>query len=122
MDYHEYVERMKGLTCPIARVAVRFQDGTDTIIPYQSYTRQMSALKQVHGLSEALRFLPESERELAGILERERMKRDYHAEAGNIGAYLDSLKQETLRGRMDEARKRTAALKGRAGSRNVPER
>ena len=122
LDYHEHVERLKGLTCLIARVAVRFQDGTETIIPYQSYNRQMSALKQAHGLPEALRFLPESERELAVILERERMKRDYHAESGNIGEYLDILKQETLRGRMDEARKRTAAPKGRTGSRSVPER
>ena len=122
LDYHEHVERLKGLTCPIARVAVRFQDGTETIIPYQLYNRQMSALKQSHGFPEAIRFLPESERELAVILRRERMKHDYHAEPGDIGEYLDSLKQETLRGRMDEARKRAAAPKGRAGSRSVPER
>lgn len=56
------------------------------------------------------------------ILGRERMKRDYHAEPGDIGEYLDSLKQETLRGRMDEARKRTAEPIGRISSRSVPER
>lgn len=122
MDYHEHVECLKSLTCPITRVAVWFQDGTETIIPHQSYNRQMTVLKQAHGLPEAIRFLPENERELAVILRRERMKRDYHAEPGVIGAYLDSLKQESFRGRMDEARKRTAALKGRTGSRSVMER
>ena len=122
LDYHEHVERLKGLTCPITRIVVRFRDGTETILPYQSYNRQMSALKQGHGLPETIRFLPENERELTVILRRERMKRDYHSKPGDIGEYLDSLKQETLRGRMDEARKRTIAPTGRIGSRSVTER
>ena len=122
LDYHEHVERLKGLTCPITRIAVRFQDGTETILPYPSHTRQMSALKQVHGLSETIRLLPESERELTVILRRERMKRDYHAKPGDIEEYLETLKQETLRGRVDEARKRIIAPIGRKDTRSVTER
>ena len=52
--------------------------------------------------------LPESERELAMILKRERFQRSYHAVTGDIKEYMEGLKKNTLRGRLKEAR--TAAI------------
>lgn len=47
-------------------------------------------------------YKPGSERELAVILKRERFKRSYHAEPGNIKEYIDSLRKDTVRGQLKE--------------------
>ena len=39
LDYGSHVERTKSLTCPIEKVSVVFEDGTNIIIPYQNRRR-----------------------------------------------------------------------------------
>ena len=48
-----------------------------------------------------MQYAPESERELAVILRRERLKRDYHAKPGNVQEYMEKLKKAS---RNDPAR------------------
>lgn len=50
-----------------------------------------------------------SERELAVILRRERLKRDYHAKPGNVQEYMEKLKKASMRGRLKEAQAAVAA-------------
>lgn len=103
LDYAEHVERVKLLTCPIGKVAVTFEDGTNIILPYQDQRRLMNELTPLHGNPKIMTELPENERELAMILKRERFKCSYHAVSGDIKAYIDGLKKSTMRGRLKEA-------------------
>lgn len=108
LDYAEHVERVKLLTCPIGKVAVLFEDGARIKIPYQNQSQLINELMPVHGKPQSITGLPESERELAIILKRERLKRSYHATNGDIKEYIDGLKKGTLRGKLKETR--TAAV------------
>lgn len=108
LDYAKHVERVKLLTCPIEKVSVLFEDGTNVIIPYQNRRRFLNELIPTHGNPKVMTDLPESERELAMILKRERFQRSYHAVTGDIKEYMEGLKKNTLRGRLKEAR--TAAI------------
>ena len=49
-------------------------------------------------------YLPENEPELMIILKRERLKRSYHATAGNLEEYLDKLEKTTLREKLKRAK------------------
>lgn len=108
LDYPSHVERVKLLTCPIEKVSVLFEDGTNVIIPYQNRRRFLNELIPTHGNPKVMTDLPESERELAMILKRERFKRSYHAVSGDINKYMEGLKKNTLHGRLKEAQ--TAAI------------
>ena len=83
LDYGTHVERVKSLTCPIGKVAVAFEDGTNFTLPYQERRRLMNELMPLHGNPKSMTDLPESETELAMILRRERFKRSYHAVNGD---------------------------------------
>nr|WP_300901372.1 hypothetical protein [uncultured Acetatifactor sp.] len=104
LDYGSHVERVKLLACPIGKVAVLFEDGTNVIIPYRDRRQLMNELAPVHGSPKSMTDLPENERELAVILKRERLKRSCHATNGDIKEYIDSLKENTLRGKLKESR------------------
>lgn len=104
LDYPSHVERLKLLTCPIEKVSVLFEDGTNVIIPYQNRRRFLNELIPTHGNPKVMTDLPESERELALILKRERFKRSCHAVSGDIKEYVEGLKKNTLRGKLKEAR------------------
>jgi len=103
LDYASHVEHIKQLTCPIAKVTVAFEDGFVTTMPYQERRRQMNELMPKHGTPRSMFYAPESERELAVILKRERFKRDYHAVPGDLKEYMDRLKTDTLWGKLKEA-------------------
>lgn len=100
LDYPAHVERVKQLTCPITQVSVTFEDGETAVIPYDSRRRQIHELSAKHGELKAMRCLPESERELAMILRRERFKRDHNAKAGSIQEHIDGLRKKTVRGKL----------------------
>lgn len=93
LDYPSHVERVKSLSCPIDRVTVTFEDGVQFTLPYQSRRRQINELMPEHGTPKSIQYAPESERELAVILRRERLKRDYHAKPGNVQEYMEKLKR-----------------------------
>lgn len=104
LNYREYVERMKQLTCPIGNVAVAFEDGNVITIPYQERRQLMNRLMPEHGVPKTMTYLPENEPELMMILKRERFKRSYHATAGNLEEYLDKLEKTTLREKLKRAK------------------
>lgn len=104
LNYREHVERMKKLTCPIGNVAVAFEDGNIITIPYQERRQFMNRLMPEHGAPKTMTYLPENEPELMIILKRERLKRSYHATAGNLEEYLDKLEKTTLREKLKRAK------------------
>lgn len=122
LDYGSHVEWVKSLTCPIEKVSVIFEDGTNVIIPYQNRRQLIHELIPIHGNPKTMTDLPESERELAMILKRERFKRSYHAVSGDIKEYLEGLKNNTLRGRLKEARTAAAASPKPPSPNKGPER
>ena len=104
LNYREHVERMKKLTCPIGNVAVAFEDGNVITIPYQERRQLMNRFMPEHGAPKTMTYLPENEPELMIILKRERLKRSYHATAGNLEEYLDKLEKTTLREKLKRAK------------------
>lgn len=97
LDYHSHVERVKMLSCTIEKVAVFFKDGTRIILPNDSYREQIGKCKEKYGTPKFFHYLPEYEWELAKILRRERFRRNYAAETGDIKEYIDNLKKDTIR-------------------------
>lgn len=122
LDYGSHVEWVKSLACPIEKVSVIFEDGTNVIIPYQNRRQFINELIPMHGNPKTMTDLPESERELAMILKRERFKRSYHAVSGDIKEYIEGLKKNTLRGRLKEARTAAAASPKPPSPNKGPER
>lgn len=108
LDYGSHIEWVKSLTCPIEKVSVIFEDGANVIIPYQNRRQFINELMPMHGNPKSMTDLPESEREFAMILKRERFKRSYHAVSGDIKEYIEGLKKNTLCGKLKETR--TAAI------------
>lgn len=111
LEYAAHVERVKKLTCPIENVTVTFEDGTAIKLPYQSRRRLIDGLAPEHGNPTAMSYEPESERELAVILKRERFKRDYHAAPSDIKEYINGLRRNTMRGKLKEAQTAVAIQK-----------
>lgn len=66
----------------------------------------MNRLMPEHGAPKTMTYLPENEPELMMILKRERLKRSYHATAGNLEEYLDKLEKTTLREKLKKQRRR----------------
>ncbi len=122
LDYGSHVERTKSLTCPIEKVSVVFEDGTNIIIPYQNRRRLINELMPMHGNPKSMTDLPENEHELAMILKRERFKRSYHAVSGDIKEYIDGLENNTLRGKLKEARTAAATSPKPPSPNKGPER
>lgn len=122
LDYPSHVERVKSLSCPIDRVTVTFEDGVQFTLPYQSRRRQINELMPEHGTPKSIQYAPENERELAVILRRERLKRDYHAKPGNVQEYMEKLKKASMRGRLKEARTAAAASPKPPSPNKGPER
>lgn len=122
LDYPSHVERVKLLSCPIDRVTVTFEDGAQFTLPYQSRRRQINDLMPEHGSPKSMQYAPESERELAVILRRERMKRDYHAKPGHVQEYMEKLKKASMRSRLKEARAAVDAPGKGAPHKGGPER
>lgn len=122
LDYGSHVEWVKSLTCPIEKVSVIFEDGTNVIIPYQNRRQLIHELIPMHGNPKTMTDLPESERELAVILRRERLKRDYHAKPGNVQEYMEKLKKASMRSRLKEARTAAAASPKPPSPNKGPER
>ena len=122
LDYAKHVEWMKSLTCPIEKVSVVFEDGTNIIIPYQNRRRLINELMPMHGNPKSMTDLPENEQELAMILKRERFKRSYHAVIGDIKEYIDGLENNTLRGKLKEARTAAATSPKPPSPNKGPER
>lgn len=104
LDYPDHVERVKLLTCPIEKVTVTFEDGAVVTLPYQTRRQFINELSPEHGTPKFMRYEPESERELAMILKRERFKRSYQVKPGNIKEYIDGLKKSTVRGQLKSGR------------------
>lgn len=104
LDYLDHVERVKLLTCPIEKVTVTFEDGAVVTLPYQTRRQFINELSPEHGTPKFMRYEPESERELAMILKRERFKRSYQVKPGNIKEYIDGLKKSTVRGQLKSGR------------------
>lgn len=102
LDYPVHAERVKQLACPAAQAVVTFEDGESAVVPYQDRRRQINGLSEKYGTPKAIRYLPESEQELAMILRRERFERDHHAKAGNIQEHIDGLRKSTVRGQLKE--------------------
>ena len=61
------------------------------------------------GTPKYVTWQPESEKELQTILRREHVKRDYHAKPGNIQEYMESLKKDTMRGKLEKAKTAAAS-------------
>ena len=122
LDYGSHVERTKSLTCPIEKVSVVFEDGTNIIIPYQNRRRLINELMPMHGNPKSMTDLPENEHELAMILKRERFKRSYHAVSGDIKEYIDGLENNPLRGKLKEARTAAATSPKPPSPNKGPER
>ena len=108
LDYPAHVERVKLLTCPIEKVTVTFEDGAVVTLPYQNRRQFINQLSPEHGTPQFMRYEPESERELAAILKRERFKRSYRVKPGNIKEYIDGLKKSTVRGQLKSSREAKA--------------
>lgn len=104
LDYADHVEHIKQLTCPIEKVTVAFADGFVTTLPYESRRRQINELIAKHGSPKSIFYEPESERELATILRRERFKRDYHAVPGDFKEYIRRLEKDSVRNQMKESK------------------
>lgn len=104
LDYADHVEHIKQLTCPIAKVTVAFADGFVITLPYENRRRQINELMPKHGSPKSVFYEPESERELATILRRERFKRDYHAVPGDFKEYIRRLEKDSVRSQMKEAK------------------
>ena len=122
LDYPSHVERVKLLTCPIERVTVTFEDCAVFGFPYHSRRRHMNELMPVHGNPKTMFYAPESERELAVILGRERSKRSHHALPGNMQEYIETLRKGTVRGQLQESKISASTPIKKAPHKGVQER
>ena len=104
LDYGTHVERVKSLTCPIEKVAVAFEDGTNFTLPYQERRRLMNELIRLAWESKVNDgFTGKRNGAYKHILRREHVQTFLPCnESGDIQEYIDSLKKSTLRGRLKE--------------------
>lgn len=109
LDYAAHVERVKLLTCPIEKVAAAFEDGAVLTVPYEDHRQLIQGLAAEHGKAVSLSYEPESGRELAVILERERFRRSYHSAPGDMEEYIAGLQKGTMRGKLKEAQTAAAS-------------
>ena len=108
LDYHTEVERVKLLTCPIHRAALTFADGAEFSVPYETYRGYVNELSVKHGELKAIGYEPESEAELSAILSRQRYRRSFQANKGDIEKHIGDLKKTSVRGKLQEAKEAVA--------------
>lgn len=108
LDYHTEVERVKLLTCPIHRAALTFADGAEFTVPYETYRGYVNELSVKHGELKAIGYEPESEAELSAILSRQRYRRSFQANKGDIEKHIGDLKKTSVRGKLQEAKETVA--------------
>lgn len=122
LDYAAHVEQVKRLTCPIEKVEAAFEDGERITLPYHNHKALIHVLAQEHGRARSVLYEPESSRELAVILERERFKRSYHSVPGDMKEYMDGLMKGTMRGKLKEAQAAAASTRKRTSHKKEQER
>lgn len=120
LDYPSEVERVKLLTCPIHKATLTFADGAEFTVPYATYRGYVNELSVKHGDLKSIGYEPESEAELAVILKRQRYKRAYQANKGDIERHIDDLKKSSVRGRLQEAKESVAPLSEKQGRKGEP--
>lgn len=98
---HDRKDQAKEMT---DRVFASGSYGAVVTLPYQTRRQFINELSPEHGTPKFMRYEPESERELAMILKRERFKRSYQVKPGNIKEYIDGLKKSTVRGQLKSGR------------------
>lgn len=108
LDYPSEVERVKLLICPIHKATLTFADSAEFTVPYETYRGYVNELSIKHGDLKSIVYEPESELELAVILKRQKYKRAYQANKGEIGKHIDNLKKSSVRGRLQEAKESVA--------------
>ena len=118
LDYPAFAERTKALTCPVERMTAAFEDGTQYTFPYRDRRSQIAVLTSAHGAVQCITLHPESERELAMILHRERTVRGRNAKISDIGDYFAQLEKESVRSKLKAERNAKPPTKKKA----VPER
>ncbi len=118
LDYPAYAERTKALTCSVVRMTAVFEDGEQHTFPYRERRSQISALASAHGAVQCMTLHPESERELAMILRRERLARERNARASGIGDYYAQLEKKSVRSKLKVERNTKPSTKKKV----VPER
>lgn len=102
------MERVKLLTCPIHRAALTFADGAEFTVPYETYRGYVNELSVKHGELKAIGYEPESEAELSAILSRQRYRRSFQANKGDIEKHIGDLKKTSVRGKLQEAKETVA--------------
>lgn len=122
LDYSSSVERTKLLSCPIEKISVLFQDGTNVVLPYENYCNEVRGFTVKHGRVKSEECLPESMYEIAAIIRKEYIKRNYHARSGNIQEYMNVLKKASMRGKLKEAQTTAAASLKLSSLNKRPER
>lgn len=100
LDYPAYAERTKALTCSVERMTVAFEDGTQHTFSYRECRSQIAALTSAHGTVQCMTLHPESERELAMILLRERTAREWNAKVSDIGDYFVLMEKKSVRSKL----------------------
>lgn len=100
LDYPAFAERTEALTCSVERMTAVFEDGTQHTFPYRERRGQIAALTSAHGAVRRMTLHPESERELAMILHRERTGRERNAKVSDIGDYFAQLEKKSVRSKL----------------------
>lgn len=118
LDYPAYAERTKQLTCPVVCITAAFEDGTQRTFPYRERRGQIAALTSAHGAVQCMTLHPESERELAMILRRERLARERNARVSDIGDHFAQLEKKSVRSKLKVERNTKPPIKKKV----VPER
>lgn len=118
LDYPAYTERTKQLTCPVVCITAAFEDGTQRTFPYRERRGQIAALTSAHGAVQCMTLHPESERELAMILRRERLARERNARVSDIGDHFAQLEKKSVRSKLKVERNTKPPIKKKV----VPER
>lgn len=118
LDYPAYAERTKALICSVERMTAAFEDGEQHTFPYRERRCQIAALTSAHGAVQCMTLHPESERELAMILHRERLARGRNAKVSDIDDYFAQLEKKSIRSRLKVERNAKPPTKKKA----VPER
>lgn len=118
LDYPAYAERTKALTCSVECMTAAFEDGTQQTFPYRERRSQIAALASAHGAVQCMTLHPESERELAMILRRERLARERNAKVSDIDDHFAQLEKKPVRSKLKVER----YAKPPAKKKVVPER
>jgi hypothetical protein len=128
LDYAAHIERMKALALPIISENYIFEDGTVCAGNRRSFNIISDELKRKYGKEQLAVFVqhPENEAELAMILKRERMKRDYHSTPGDADEHIralfgDEAPRLSVRQSLNE-NKLTAKAAPTKTAKDVPER